>query len=50
MQAMKTAKHAAPYPNAAHWSYRWNQLIEGILCAAICLGLVAILFFLCTLS
>ncbi len=50
MQITTTARHASPYPNAATWRYHLDRLVEGILCAAICLGLVAIVFFLCTMS
>lgn len=58
MQATHTIKrytiqkrrvYARRYPNAADARYFWNRLADGVLCAACCIGIVAILFFLITM-
>lgn len=42
-------KASIPYPNAASRRYFLNKVIDLILSAAICIGVVAILFFLITM-
>lgn len=51
MQAVTTSRtrHAANYPNAADRHYFLEKLTDGILSAAICVGVVTILFFLITM-
>lgn len=58
MQATHTIKryalhkrrvYARRYPNAADCRYFWNRLADGILCAASCIGIVAVLIFIFTI-
>ena len=43
---VQTAKH---YPNAANRDYFLNQLTDALLSAAICVGVLALGFFLITM-
>ena len=51
MHAVTTTRprSARPYPNAADRSYYLEKLVDSILSAAICVGVVTILFFLITM-
>lgn len=50
MNAVRTSSLRArkPYPNAADRSYFLEKTVDSILTAAICVGVVSILFFLIT--
>lgn len=41
--------HASRYPNAASSRYFWDRLADAVLCAASCVGIVAIVFFIITM-
>ena len=48
--ATRNAKRTAPaYPNAADHRYFLEKLVDGLLSAAICVGVVTIMFFLITM-
>lgn len=51
MHAVTTSRPttARSYPNAADRQYFLDKLTDGILSAAICVGVVTILFFLITM-
>jgi len=50
MNAVTTRTNSAPaYPNAADRQYFLDKLTDSILSAAICVGVVTILFFLITM-
>ena len=50
MNAVRTTanRNRKVYPNAADRQYYLNKLTESVLSAAICVGVVTILFFLVT--
>lgn len=51
MNAVQTSRprNAKPYPNAADRHYFLQKVTDSILSAAICVGVVTILFFLLTM-
>ena len=51
MNAVRTTRHqtAPAYPNAADRRYFLEKFIDGLLAAAICIGMVSVIFFLITM-
>ena len=51
MQAVTRTRHqtARPYPNAADHSYYVEKFVDSLLSAAICVGVITVLFFLITM-